>query len=96
MLLIKRFLFDAIDKKLDKTIHYMNLKFDSIEEKLTKLDTIDQRLESIMKTLDWLAGEYKKLDEEHVVASEQNHRVNNKLENHEGRISNLEQRVVSS
>lgn len=88
--------FDLIDKKLDKTVHYMNLKFDSIEEKLTKLDTIDERLESIMKTLDWLAGEYKKLDEEHVVGSEQTHRLNNKLDNHEGRIFNLEQKVVTS
>jgi len=41
---------NKIDKKLDRTIHYINLKFDSIEDKLTKLDTIDKRLETITTT----------------------------------------------
>jgi len=86
---------NKIDKKLDRTIHYMNLKFDSIEDKLTKLDTIDKRLETITTTLAWLAGEYKKFDEEHTVLSEQNNRTNDTINNHEERISRLEQRVVT-
>ena len=44
---------------------------------------------------DFASGKYKKLDEEHAVASEQTHRVNGKLDNHEERISSLEQRVVT-
>ena len=87
---------DNVDKKLDRTINYMNIKFKNIEEKLTKLDSIDTRLESIVESLAWLTGEYKKFGEEYVVASEQTNRVNGKLDNHEKRIFSLEQRVVAS
>lgn len=87
---------DKVDRKLDRTTNYMNLKFNVIEEKLTKLDSIDVRLESIMKTLDWLTGEYKKFNEEYIVASEQTNRVNGKLDKHEKRIFSLEQRVIAS
>ncbi len=86
---------DKVDKKLDRTTNYMNLKFNVIEEKLTKLDSIDSRLDSIMESLAWLTGEYKKFGEEYIVASEQTHRVNVKLDNHEDRISSLEQRVTT-
>ena len=51
---------DKVDKKLDRTTNYMNIKFNNIEEKLIKLDSIDSRLESIMESLAWLTGEYKK------------------------------------
>ena len=86
---------DRVDKKLDRTINYMNIKFTVIEEKLTKLDYIDSRLESIMDSLSWLTGEYKKFDKEHTVLSEQTNRVNGKLDNHEKRIFSLEQRIVT-
>ena len=87
--------FEYLDKKIDKVIHYMNLKFESIEEKLIKLDSINTGLERIAKTLDWLVGKYKKFDEEHVILSEQNERINNRLDIHEDRISGLEQRTIS-
>jgi len=86
---------DKVDKKLDRTTNYMNIKFNNIEEKLIKLDSIDSRLESIMESLAWLTGEYKKFDEEHTVLSEQNNRTNDTINNHEERISRLEQRVVT-
>lgn len=84
-----------VDKKLDRTINYMNIKFNIIEEKLTKLDSIDTRLASIMDSLAWLTGEYKKFDEEHIVLTEQNSRVSVRLDSHEKRIISLEQRVVT-
>ena len=89
---------DKVDKKLDRTINYMNVKFELIEEKLMKLDSIDSRLESISDSLAWLIGdgEYKKFDEEHTVLTEQNKRTNNKIDNHEDRIVSLEQRIVTS
>ena len=86
---------DKVDKKLDRTTNYMNIKFNNIEEKLIKLDSIDSRLESIMESLAWLTGEYKKFDEEHTVLSEQTNRTNDTINNHEERISRLEQRVVT-
>lgn len=95
-LMTKTYLDERFSSFSNKIINYIDLRLEPIEEKVQKIDSIDKRLESIMKTLDWLAGKYKKFDEEYVVASEQAHRVNGKLDNHEERISTLEQRVVTS
>lgn len=86
---------NKLDKKIDRVIHYMNLKFDAVEERLKKLDTIDERLDKILTTLDWLVNQYEKFEQEYTVASEQSRRIEEELDNHEKRISTLEQRTAS-
>lgn len=80
----------------NRIINYVNLRLEPMEEEIKKVDSIDSRLESINKTLDWLAGKYKEFEEEHTVLTEQNSRNINKLDNHEERISNLEKRIVAA
>lgn len=86
---------DYLDKRLDKVIKYIDLRFEAVDEKLKKLDTVDERLNRIMKQLDWLVGEYKKFDEEHMILTNKYTPLNEKLENHETRISSLEQKTTS-
>lgn len=51
-----------------------------LEEKLAK------KYDNIMVKMDWLIGEYKKHDEEHVL-------LNNRLSNHNDRLEKIEEKI---
>ena len=82
---------------LKGTENYLNYKIDTLEKKVDdfKVEFTGFK-DSVLKSLDWLVGAFKKFEEEHTVLTEQNKRANGKLDNHEKRIFSLEQRIVTS
>lgn len=85
-----------LKRDLKSTENYLNYKIDTLEKKVDdfKEEFIGFK-DSVLKSLDWLVGAFKKFDEEHTVLSEQNKRTNGKLDNHEKRIFSLEQRITT-
>ena len=94
-LVTKGFLDKRFDQYHTRLMKYLNARFAATDEKLKKLDALDERLDKIMRLLDWLVGQYKKFDQEHVVLSEQSRRMTDQLENHETRIASLEKTTFS-
>jgi len=109
--LTKDYFDKELTKRLNRSIknitEYVDIRFNEVDRRFEQVDRrfeqvdrrfeqIDEKLNKIMNHLDWLVGEYKRFDEEHIVATEQSRRQNDKLENHETRISTLEQRTISS
>lgn len=84
---------EYVDKRFDRLFLYLDQRFEPLDKLVKGFDDFKDK---VFINLDWLTGKYKKLDEEHVVLSEQNKRTNGKLNNHEKRIFSLEQRVVAS
>lgn len=81
-----------VDRRFERLMYGINLRFDYMEERLKKLDSVDERLDKIMNTLDWLVGRYKKFDEEHVILTGRYGKINEKLHSHETRITVLEKK----
>ena len=98
----KRYLDKKLDlskkdlkKELKSSENYLNYKIDTMENKLDKFkEEFSSFKDSALKSLDWLVGAFTKFEEEHTILTEQNKRINGKLDNHEGRIFSLE-RVVT-
>lgn len=86
--------FDKLDEKIDKVkdglIFY-------IDEKLKPLEEMGKSFfefkDSVLATLDKLVGMFEKFDQERIVASHQFRRINDKVENHDKRITVLEEKV---
>ncbi len=86
-----------LTRNLKSTENYLNYKIDTLEKSVNEFKgefTIFK--DSVLKSLDWLVGAFKKFGEEHTVLTEQNGRAIDKLENHEKRIMSLEQRIVTT
>ncbi len=80
-----------LDKKIDGVIKYIDFKSEPIGEFRTEFIDFKER---VLKTLDWLVDAFKKFDEELIVKTHQDTEVEDKLENHEIRIKNLERNPV--
>ncbi len=95
----RKYLDEKIDltrKELKGTENYLNYKIDTLEKKVDNFkEEFTGFKDSVLKSLDWLVGAFTKFNEEHTVLTEQNKRTNVKLDNHEERISSIEQRVVT-
>lgn len=82
---------------LKSTENYLNYKIDSLEKKVDEFkEEFVGFKDSVLKSLDWLVGAFKRFEEEHLVLTEQNGRAIDKLEDHEKRIISLEQRIVTT
>jgi len=93
----------ATKKDLELTESKLNKRMDRLSKEIDfKLEPLMEFKEefsdfksSVLKTLDWLVGAFTKFNEDHTVLTEQNDRAHKKLDNHEKRILNIEQRVVT-
>lgn len=84
---------EYVDKRFERLFVYLDNRFDPLDRLVKSFDDFKDK---VMTNLDWLTGKYKKLDEEHMVLSEQNRRTNTKIDNHEKQILSLEQRIVTT
>ncbi len=82
-----------VDKRFERLFKYLDHRFEPLDELVNSFNDFKNKA---FINLDWLTGKYKKFEEEHTVLTEQNSRNINKLDNHEKRIFNLEQRMVTS
>jgi len=80
-----------LDGKIDRIMKYIDFKLEPIGE--FKAEFTDFK-ESVLKTLDWLVGAFKKFDEELTIIAHRDIKFEDKLENHEIRIKNLETNPV--
>lgn len=86
--------FDEIDKRFDFIIDHFNSRFEAIEQMVADLSTkIARFTNSVLNSLDKLTTEYKKLDEETTVLAGRYPQINDKLDDHEVRISALEKKL---
>lgn len=81
-----------LNKRIDRVTKYVNFEIEPVTDFKKEFKDFKNK---VFDKLDWLIGKYNKFEDEHNVLSEQNTRTNNKLDNHEDRIVNLEQRVVT-
>ncbi len=84
---------EYVDERFKRLFKYLDQRFEPLD-KLVK--GFDEFKDKVFINLDWLTGKYNKFEEEHTVLTEQNSRNINKLDNHEKRISSLEQRVTTT
>ncbi|PIX69697.1 hypothetical protein COZ39_05125 [Candidatus Roizmanbacteria bacterium CG_4_10_14_3_um_filter_33_21] len=80
---------NSFDKNTSKIIKFLEMRFDSVDEKFEKIDKKLEMLDDILKTLDWLAKDYRDLKDENTVNSEQSRRLDD-------RVTTLEKRVFAS
>ncbi len=77
-----------LDRRFDGLKMYIDLR-------LEPLNGLGEFKESVLKTLDWLVGAFKKFDEEHTILAGRYGEINMKIENHESRIGLLEKKTYS-
>lgn len=83
---------EYVDKRFERLFKYLDQRFEPLDRLVNGFDEFKDK---VLINLDWLTGKYKKFEEEHTVLTGQNSRNINKWDNHEKRISSLEQRVVT-
>lgn len=81
-----------LNKKIDGMKTYIDFQLEPVHEFVKEFKEFKNQ---IFDKLDWLINKYTKFDEELTVMSEQNKRINIKLDGHEIRIVNLEQKMVN-
>lgn len=81
-----------LNKRIDRLSEDIDYKLEPLFEFKEEMANFK---DSVLKSLDWLVGAFKKFEEEHTVLTAQNKRTNGKLDNHEARIVSLEQRIVT-
>lgn len=87
----------ATKKELKSTENYLDYKIETARKESEQfIKEFHDFKDSVLKSLDWLVGAFKKFDEEHTVASEQFTRLDDKVGNHEKRIMTLEQQINPS
>lgn len=75
----------------NRLIKYIDFKTDRLENSILSLSKeLTEFKEQTARTLDWLVGAFKKFDEEHMILSSNYTTINKTLDNHETRITNLE------
>jgi len=87
----------ATKKDLEETEIKLNKRIDRLSKEIDfKLEPLMEFKEefsgfksSVLKSLDWLVGAFKKFDEEYLTLTEQNKRISK-------RVSNLEERFIPS
>ncbi len=92
---------DGVEKRLDKVvvkiIDYIDLRIEEVKQSLTgEINSLRKDFEdfknNVYDKLDWLISQYKKLDEERDVIIYRQEKINERLDDHEVRISRLENR----
>lgn len=85
----------SMKEELKNTERFLNYRIDTLEKKVDdfKKEFVDFK-DSVLKSLDWLVHAFKKFDEELTVMAHRDIKFENKLENHETRIKNLERNPV--
>lgn len=85
----------ATKKDLKSTENFLNYRIDLLEKKVDdfKKEFSDFK-DSVLKSLDWLVHAFKKFDEELMIITHRNIKIEDKIENHETRIKNLERNPV--
>jgi len=83
---------EYVDKRFERLFKYLDHRFEPLDKLVNGFDEFKDK---VLTNLDWLTGKYRKFEEEHTVLTEQNSRNINKLENHENRITVLEQRNIT-
>jgi len=76
-----------LDKRIDAVIEYIKFELQPIKEFRKEFNDFKER---VSVALDQLLAGFKKFDEEHTILSGRYSEVNEKLDNHEARISVLE------
>ena len=85
----------ATKKGLKSTENFLNYRIDSLEKKVDDFKKeFDDFKDSVLKSLDWLVHAFKKFDEELTVMAHRDIKFEDKLENHEIRIKNIERNPV--
>ena len=77
----------AINRRFDRLFTYLDYRLEPLEE--SKREFKDFK-DSVLKSLDFLVGAYKKFEDEYTVGFKQYSRLDGKLEDHEVRIKLLE------
>ena len=84
---------ERLDKVVVKIIDYIGLRMEEIKEELAgKVESkeFEEFKNNVYDKLDWLISQYKKLDEERQVILYRQEKINERLDDHEVRISRLE------
>lgn len=83
-----------LKQQIKGTEHYLDHRVNTIEKKIDGfVNDFDKLKDWMYDKLDWLVVKYKKFDEEHTVLSSGYSKINEKIENHEGRIAVLEKKA---
>jgi hypothetical protein len=83
---------EYVDKRFERLFKYLDHRFEPLDKLVKGFDELNNKIST---NLDFLMGKYTKLDDEHTILTVQNKRTNGKLDNHEVRITNLEQKAVN-
>jgi len=104
-LVMKKYLDEnfATKKDLDKKINEVNTRIGWVMQYLEfHLEPLRKFIEDFAEfrnqtqtSLDKLSGDYQKFDEEHMILTQHNSDINNRLEGHEIRIVKLEKRKTN-
>ena len=86
-LVTKEYLELRLDKHTASIIKYIDHRLEPFEE--MRKDYYEFK-DSVLKSLDWLVGAFKKFNEEHTILMGTYTEVNTKLDNHKTRITVLE------
>lgn len=81
---------EELQTSIDRVIKYIDYRLEPLEELRREFKEFKDQ---ILKSIDFLVGGFKRLDEERIVASEQHFRIKSNVEDHEIRITSLEKKV---
>jgi hypothetical protein len=80
-----------LNKRIDRMTKYVDFEIEPVTDFKKEFKDFKNK---VFDKLDWLIERYNKFEAEHTLLTEQTNRVNGKLDNHEGRISILEQKII--
>ena len=82
---------EYLDKTLNEfTVKIFNYMQDFRQEVKSEIERVDNRLDTIQNSMDYLVGEYRKLSDEQTAEVSSHDRFEEKLDDHETRIGQLE------
>ena len=90
-MITKDYLDERFNLHTDRLMKYINHRFEPIEEFVKKSNSFQDH---VNKTLDWIVRKLEKYDQEYTIMSARYPEMNDKLDNHEKRISVLEKKTV--
>lgn len=94
-IITKEYLDESLDKRFDmytkSLMKYLDSRFEPLE---AMAKDYYEFKESVLKSLDWLVGAFKKFDEEHTVLTDSSSNMRQEVDNHEKRISVIENKIA--
>lgn len=82
-----------IDKRFERLFIYLDHRFEPLEK---MAEDYPKFKDYVYDKLDWLVGKYQKLDDELTIMSERHFIITDKINNHDGRITKLEDKHSKS